>query len=610
MKLPMVCVGGAILAVGGFLGCTGEIGHPTPAYNGSGSGNSSGSGASSASGGATPGGASGGSSGSGSGSGSGGVSSGSGGSGAPGGSGGTTPGTGGATGTGGSDMAPAGTLNLKGTPKFYRVIKLTNAQWAASVQTLLGLSAGGLEKNFEDQVSGMTDFTNNELVLNFDARNWQDFQEAADMLAAQATATDAALAKVYNGTDPAGFISTVGRRAYRRPLTTAEQAAYMALYTQGSTQTGTRPAFAKGAALVITALLQSPNFLYRTELGAKGAPLSAWEMAAKLSLWLRGTIPDDATLTLAAGAGKLDTADGAAALANTMLGEAQVATSMRRFVGEWLHFDSYALISKKDVPSYSDALNPEFQEASYKFFEYILTQGLGVKEMLTSTTGFYGPGMAKLYGLTAPKSGYMQADLGAKRVGYFTQLPYMTLNGLNAEPNSILRGVTLVRDVVCATLGPPSVVPPEIPALKPGQTNRERIDGITKACGQSCHNDMINPLGFAFDHFDGMGQWQDTENGGLTIDTGGSFKFADGTTKTWTDVAGLMQVLATTPQAHTCFSKKLASHGLQRDITINDMPLLNTLTSTSMADGAAGSEKQLIIQLVKNDAFRTHGGPQ
>jgi hypothetical protein len=69
-----------------------------------------------------------------------------------------------------------------------------------------------------------------------------------------------------------------------------------------------------------------------------------------------------------------------------------------------------------------------------------------------------------------------------------------------------------------------------------------------------------------------------------------------------------MQVLAATPQTHTCFAKKLASFGLQRDVIANDMPLLTSLTSASMA-AATSSEKQMIIQLVRSDAFRTHGGP-
>ena len=95
----------------------------------------------------------------------------------------------------------------------------------------------------------------------------------------------------------------------------------MTVYNEGSTLTGTRSAFAKGASLVIRAMLQSPFFLYRTELGATGPPLIGYEMASKLSLWLRGTTPSDALLDSAAGPGRLDTADGAVALATTMLGE-------------------------------------------------------------------------------------------------------------------------------------------------------------------------------------------------------------------------------------------------------------------------------------------------
>src|SRR3954469_19289958 len=162
-------------------------------------------------------------------------------------------------------------------------------------------------------------------------------------------------------------------------------------------------------------------------------------MAAKLALWLRGTSPDDKTLDLAAGSGKLDTADGAAALATTMLGEPAAATVMRQFHGEWLHFDDYAQISKVGVSNYNSSLNAEYQESSYRFFDNLFTQGLGLKEMLTSTSGFYGPGMAALYGVSPPASGYAQGDLGSKRVGYFSQLPYLTLNGHNAEPSSILR---------------------------------------------------------------------------------------------------------------------------------------------------------------------------
>ncbi len=554
MRLQTVCARAVILASGMLVGCTGRIGGDSSGAAGVGSTGAAGNGS---------------------------------------------------TGAGGDGSAP--TLNLSGSPQYYRFVRLTNSQWGRAVQDILNLaSPSGLEQGFQSAVIGTTDFSNNELVLDVTQESWSTFQTAAETLAAQVTATDAALANVYSGTDPAGLITTLGRRAYRRPLTTAEQSTYMTLYNQGSSLMGTRSAFAKGASLVIRAMLQSPYFLFRTELGTSGAALSGYEMAAKLSLWLRGTTPSDTLLDSAAGPGKLDTADGAAALATTALGETTATAVLRQFHGELLHFDRFAQITKVNVPTYMTSLNAEFLDVSNLFFDNILTQGLGLKDILTSTTGYVGPGTAPLYGMSAPASGYVQKDLGSQRVGWFSQIPYLALYGFNGDPDSIHRGVTLNLDVLCATLGPPAATIPPIPPLEPGQTNRQRIDTLTSGCGQNCHNDMINPLGFSFEHFDGMGQYRATENGGLTIDSSGSYTFADGTTKSWADAAGLMQVLASTPQTYTCYAKKLASYGLQRDVIASDMPLLTALTSSSMA--STGSLKQMIIDLVRNDAFRTHVG--
>jgi hypothetical protein len=409
------------------------------------------------------------------------------------------------------------------------------------------------------------------------------------------SASAATLASVYAGTDAAGFIQALGRRAYRRPLTTAEVASYTALFNTGG---GTFP---KGAALVIRALLQSPYFLYRSELAAPGAALTGYEVAAKLSLWLRGTTPNDALLDAA---DKLTSADAVASQATTMLGEPAATAVMREFHGELLHFDRYSQISKLNVATYKESLNAEYQESSFLFFDRIFSQGQGVREILTSTRGFVGPGMAALYGL-AGGSGFVEQDLGPKRAGYFSQLPYLTLHAFNLEPDSIHRGVSLNLDVLCAPLGPPAAVIPPVPPLQAGQTNRQRIDTLTSGCGAACHNSMINPLGFAFEHFDGMGQYQDMENGGLPIDSSGSYTFSQGA-KSYQDNVGLMQAIAESEQAHLCYSKKLASFALQRDIVTTDIPWLTTLSDVSRAEG--GSVKQIMIALAKSDAFRTRLG--
>lgn len=529
------------------------------------------------------------------------------------GSGGSTPtGSGGAT-----DVTPTtpAKLNLKGNPQYLRFVRLSNEQWANSVKDILGLttSVADLTNGFLPAVSSMTDFTNNELVLDMDDRSSTDFRNMIETVAAQVTATDAALAKVYTGTDAAGFINTLGRRAYRRPLTAAEKTAYMTLFSSGSTLTGTRSAFAKGASLVIRAMLQSPFFLYRNEMGSVGAPLNGYEMAAKISLWLKNTTPNDALLDSAAGPGKLDTADGAVTLAKTLIEDPAAVAVMRKFHGEFLHFDRYSQITKVGVPTYQTAINAELEEASYLFFDKIFKMNLGLKDVFTSTSGFVGPQMAKVYGggVQAPSTGFAERDLGTGRPGYFTQLPFLVMYADNGNPNSIKRGVSMNLDVLCATLGPPATIIPELPPVKPGQTNRQRIDATTGVCGQACHNEMINPLGFAFEHYDGMGQYRDTEKNGtenLPIDSSGKYTFTDGA-KTFTGVADLMQTLSTSQQAHMCYAKKLASYGLQRDIVEKDMPLLSALATTSMS--TSGSVKQIMLDLIKQDAFRTRvGGAQ
>jgi hypothetical protein len=224
--------------------------------------------------------------------------------------------------------------------------------------------------------------------------------------------------------------------------------------------------------------------------------------------------------------------------------------------------------------------------------------------MLTSTVGFVGPGMAPLYGVQAPPNGFVELDLGPERPGYFTQLPYLSLYALNDEPDSIHRGVTLNLQVLCAEPGAAIPDLPPVPPLAEGETNRERITTLTSACGGECHNYYINPIGFAFENFDGMGQFRETENG-KPVDTASAYPFAEGVLN-FADAAELMQIMANGKQAHACYSKHLASYALQRDIVEADLPLLDTMAAVSMAN--AGSVKQVMIELAKSPTFTTRLG--
>jgi len=500
-----------------------------------------------------------------------------------------SPGTGGR-----ADRGPVSAVDLDGAPIYTRVQRLTLPQWQRAVTDLLRLETPPSIEGFAAPIAGISDFTNNERLLSVDPRAAQDFESGSEAVAALATGSAEALARLYQGTDSAGFVKSFGRRAFRRPLTAEQQQKYEAVFAQGETLYGA--GFANGAALVIRAMFQSPYFLYRSELGAAGEPLDDYEAASKLSFWLLGTTPDDALLD-AAEAGKLDSADALERFAREMLERPGALEVMRDFHGQAYRLGLYAQLEKLDVPEFVPDVRVEAEEVSYRFFDRIFSEGQGLREILTSEHAFVGPELAPFYGLRAP-SGIEERTLDESRLGYFLQVPFLMLFSGNREPNAIERGEELDRDVLCHRLEPGQVVIPPLPPLKPNQTRRQRIEELTAGCGGDCHHVFINPLGFAFESFDGVGQWQDIDQG-QRIDTSGSYPFSDGT-RSFAGAQELMQILADTEQAHTCYAKKVAGYALQRDIVEADRPLLEQLSSVSRTE----SLKRMIIELVRSPTFR------
>jgi hypothetical protein len=530
----------------------------------------------------------------------------------PGATGAPNPGAGGSTSAKpgpGNVVPPAGQalpVDLQGAPIYSRFHRLTNDQYENSVTDVLKMTQpAGVSQGFLHAVSGTTDFTNNERVVIVNDTIWRDFQTAAETAASKVTATDQALQAVVATNDADTFVKTLGRRAFRRDLTADEVTAYTALHTEGAAYQGTQSAFTKGAALVITAMLQSPHFLYRTEMVDKGAPLSGYEMAAKLSLWLLDTIPSDALLD-AAKSGAFDSAEKAVTQASTMLESAAAKAVMKKFHNELYKFDLYDNISKTDVPGYTEALNAEFKEASYSYFDRIFTGNFGVKEMLTTNVGFAGPNMAKLYGIPASGSGIQQVTLMG-RTGYYAQAPFLTLWSINNAPDPIHRGVRISLDTLCGVPGIPADQIPGVPALQENQTNRERYTALTTPCGGACHAQFINPLGFAFENFDGLGRARTTDNG-KPVDTTGTYPLAEGE-KEFKNADELLQAIGNGKQAHQCYAKRIAGYALGRDIVEADRPLVEALGAASLAGGA--NVKGIMLALVKDNAFRTYvGGAQ
>jgi uncharacterized protein DUF1592/uncharacterized protein DUF1595/uncharacterized protein DUF1588/uncharacterized protein DUF1585/uncharacterized protein DUF1587 len=501
---------------------------------------------------------------------------------------------GGEAGTAGSSLDPIET-NWEGAPIYTRFARLTSSQWEHAVNDILRLSPpSNFADAFEPASAGTTDFTNNERLLFVDPRQFADFEAAAEAAAALATGSASALAALSAETTREGFVRVLGMRAFRRPLTHDEEVKYQQVFTQGETLYGA--GFANGASLVIRAMLQSPQFLYRSELGPAGAPLSAYELASKLSFWLLDTTPSDALLD-AAGAGKLDSIDALEATARQMLEDPRARNVMRDFHEQLYHLDAPWPDSWAGVPEYTDALHAELVESSYRFFDDVFSEDLGLRELLTSKRAFVGPNLAPLYGIVPAPSAIEARVLGPSRIGYFMQVPFLLLNGTGRDPDSIHRGTAVELNLLCGLVSflPLTV---SIPPLAPKQTNRQRISALTDSCGFKCHRDHINALGFAFENFDGLGQERRTDNG-EPVDTSGSYPFAEGV-KNFANAKELMTILASSTQAQTCYAKKMTSYALQRDIVERDSAFVETLGKVNRSQ----SIKDLVVSLIKAPAFR------
>ncbi len=497
-------------------------------------------------------------------------------------------------------------LELNGQPIYSQFIRLTHAQWEASVRDLLQLpTEPGLSSGFAGDPPEGT-FSNNERALFVSSTLRTDYQLAAETLAEQVAEDAQALSRVTGGNDSGAFIKNFGRRVYRRPLTPDEEQRYQQLFELGAEVFASGNDFADGARLVIEAMLQSPNFIYRTELGSGGGRLTGYEMASKLSFLLRNTTPDDDLLDAAA-SGELDTPDGLLARAEQMLETTDAQLVMRRFHTELFGLDRYSSIDKDRnlFTSYSDEINDDLQEADALFFNHIFTQGQGLREILLSPVAFVNEATASFYGVQAQGSGFSQITLGPSRPGFFTRMGVLAYNPNLRAPHPIHRGVDSNFRVLCAHLTPPPGQIPALPAPMQGQTNRERVTAHTGpgTCGGACHAAIINPIGFAFENFDAIGQERSMDNG-KPIDTTGEYEFSDGI-KAFSGAPALLEMLAESPQAHACYSSKLAEYALSRDLVEADRPLVSQLEETSMA---MNSIKEILLTIIQSPAFATRSG--
>ena len=519
----------------------------------------------------------------------------------PGASGGSSSGGSGGTGP----VTLPGDLALDGSPVYYRFVRLTHEQWENSVKDVLKLpERSGLSSGFvPDPPEGK--FENNERALYVGGNLRSDYQRAAETLAETVARSASALARLGSADDITGFIESLGRRAYRRPLTDEEQATYEALFASGKTFFESGDDFADGAELVIGTMLQSPHFVYRVELSPDGERLSGYELAAKLSFLLRNTTPDESLLG-AAEAGELDTQEGLTSIAREMLSANASAGALERFHTTLFGLKRYESIAKDEAlfPAYSEAVNASLLAADLRFFERVYQGGFGLREILTSNVAYVDELTAPFYGLSAGRE-LEEVRLADNRPGFLTRVGFLAYNATLRDPDPIHRGVDINNKLLCAKLEPPAGQIPPLPPFDPGQTNRERVIGHTGSgtCA-GCHLKIINPLGFALENFDAMGQLRTTDNG-KPVDTSGEYEFGD-STMTFAGIEDLAELLAESQQAHGCYAANLTEFALARDIAAGEGELVTELQRMSLEENT--SIQDILLTMVKDPVFSTAKG--
>jgi hypothetical protein len=496
-----------------------------------------------------------------------------------------------------------GDLTLDGKPVYYRFVRLTHEQWENSVRDVLLLpERSGLSSGFvPDPPEGK--FENNERALYVSANLRTDYQRAAETLAERVSRDASALARLGSAADVPGFINGLGRRAFRRALTPAEETAFSELFASGKTFFESGDDFADGAQVVLETMLQSPHFVYRIELSPDGARLSGYELAAKLSFLLRNTTPDEALL-VAAETGKLDTPEGLASIAQQMLGDTASTASLERFHSALFGLERYQSILKDTTlfPNYTEALNQSLLNADLRFFQHVYEGGFGLREILTSKVAYVDRTTAGFYGISAGGNELEQVTLDDTRPGFLTRVGFLAYNATLRDPDPIHRGVDINNKLLCAHLEPPAGEIPPLPPFDPGQTNRERVIGHTGSgtCA-GCHLQIINPLGFALENFDAMGQLRTTDNG-KPVDTSGEYRFADGV-KTFGGINELVQLIGDSQQAHGCYAANLTEFALARDIAGGEGELVTELQRLSLEEDT--SVKDILLTMVKSPLFVT-----
>jgi hypothetical protein len=357
----------------------------------------------------------------------------------------------------------------------------------------------------------------------------------------------------------------MGRMIFRRPLTETEMLRWRFVGMQAAAEFSN---YNLGIEFVIAGLLQSPFFLYIVEIGHPDPAdpgtrwLSPFELATRMSFLLTGATPTEGLLDAAAN-DELSTVTGRQETATSLLELAPAKQSLRQFFEERLRLDTLESLTKDSLlfPTYTPGVRSSLKEEALLLFDHIVWErDEDVRKVLTAPYTFADATLRLFYdfpreadaGVGFSKISY---DAGSPRSGFLTQGAFLSAFAHHRRTSPTLRGRFVRESLLCQPVDPPpanvNTTLPDLGPDDPPMTMRQRLAGHQSnlSCA-TCHA-IMDPLGFAFEHFDGAGVYRENEEG-LSLDTSGVLWG-----QTFDDAKGLASILGSREEVASCLVRHL-----------------------------------------------------
>jgi hypothetical protein len=369
------------------------------------------------------------------------------------------------------------------------------------------------------------------------------------------------------------FLNKYGQKLFRRPITTAEHDRYLSFF---DTSLG-KSDFKTALKWMIVGLIQSPNTLYRSEVGTDSGggmrQLSPYEIATELAYTFTGTTPTDSLLSMA-GSGNLGDLT---TVAKGMLATTTGKETLQRFFDQYLGYSGVTAMQKPNISTFASVSDDMVQE-THSFIDQIVFQNAGgLKSLLTATTTnpskalatYYATGNANTVAFPSPSADYASVTRPAGQgIGVLSQGSFLSTHAGADTSSPTKRGLFIFYKLFCnAKLTPP----PNVPQLDTTtqmtgiNTTRDRYEKL-HAAGSTCSfcHKMFDPIGFGSEHFDEGGRFRAKEKT-FDIDSTGSITAPDGSTINFTGEEDLMTAVANQPVIHQCLSAYLAAYAFGSD---------------------------------------------